>query len=739
MKKMIRAAVAMTAGCTILQATETFPGADELRARISKEHPRIFLTPETVPQFKAYANSPAMKKFLDQVRRAADEAPETPALIAHPRFARIEDGKLIIPKKIGNQDLAWAYLSRKSRYGKNAVHCAIMYLATGEKKYFDKAARYLDAYPELLAFCKRNRMMMEWVHTDRLAAVVAYDWLYNELTPEQRKHFIAPLVDYMVYITGSPGYITNGNPGRVTGNYGERGFLWHAALAAMHDGYADPAALDTLWERAYKNESETMFYREKMSAGTGLLTSICTAYSFGYYPFASFNFLHTFKSATGIDGTQYFPQMRDYAKYFDWMAIPAADEKGAYTLLDYGWGDSYHTDLALRLDMMYTHLAQMIHFFGQSHPQTAAQARAMLERLPPGGKFRKLSELVLDEYPYLPFILTGFDPNVKTAAAAPDTRTGMFFPTFGLAVMRSGTTAKDTFASIKVGAQYEGHQHYDELAFVIMKQGVLTASTGCRDGAPHHRAYYAQTIAHNSPLIRMDDEPQPWHWYPVNLPAADWTQYHCDGGQNRKAVGKNLGFTQTDRYLITGGDATKCYSDKKCKEAVRMFVYIKPDWFVIYDRLESVKPDQQKVFVLHAQNELVQTDGVWTNTEFKGKLFTKTLLPRDAKTEVIGGPGKEFWTNGQNFPVGNPWERFWQKRNFLGRYRLEVSPTEAETRTRMLHVLQAADINTPAMIPVKLLEDATRDGAELTLPTGEKARVWFTRDGKPEAEVKIVK
>ena len=757
MNKLIRAAVAMTAGCTILQATETFPGADELRARISKRHPRIFLTPETVPQFKAYANSPAMKKFLDQVRRAADEAPETPALIAHPRFARIEDGRLIIPKKVGNQDMVWAYLSRKSRYGKNAVRCTIMYLATGDKKYFDKAVRYLDAYPDLLAFCRRNRIMVEWYHTDRLAAVTAYDWLYNELTPEQRKRFIEPLVDYMVFITGNPGYITNGGPGRVTGNYGERGFLWHAALAAMHDGYAKPASLDTVWKRAYKNETETMSYREKMSAGTGLLTSICTGYCFGYYPFASFNFLHTLKSATGIDGTRFFPQMRDYAKYFDWMAVPAVNEQGNYELLDYGWGDSFNTDLALRLDMMYTHLAQMIHFFGQSSPETAAQARAMVERLPAGGKpkadlvpsaaqrqyrpqtnFRKMSPRVLDEYPYLPFILTGFDPKAKTGIAAPDTRTGTFFPTYGLAVMRSGTTPQDTFASIKVGAQYDGHQHYDELSFVIMKQGVLTSATGCRDGAPHHRAYYAQTIGHNSPLIRMPDEPLPPHWYPVNLPKVDWTQFRCDGGQDRKAAGKNLGFAQTDRWLVTGGDATKCYSAKKCKEAVRMFVYIKPDYFVIYDRLESVKPDQQKVFVLHTQNELVQKDGVWTNTEFRGKLFTKTLLPKQVKTEVIGGPGKEFWTNGQNFPVGAQYDRFWKQRNFLGRYRLEISPAAPECRARMLHVLQAADISTSGMIPVKLLEDATRDGAELTLPDGEVVQVWFTRTGKPQAAVQYL-
>ena len=737
MRKLICAAVAMSAGCTILQAAETFPSEAELRAKISRQHPRLFLTPETLPQFRAYANSPAMAKFLERTRKAADGYPEDPTYIIDSRHsAKIEKDRLVVLKKKGNQDQLWAYLDRKSRFGRAAVQCAIVYLATGDRKYFDKAVRYLDAYPGLLDFCKRSRIMLEWYHTDRLAATVAYDWLYDELTPEQRKRFIAPLIDYMVFITDRPGYITNGGRGRSTGNYGEYGFLWHAAIAAMHDGYADPKNLDEVWRKAYGNETETMAYRETMSAGTGLLTSICTGYCFGYYPFASFNFLHTLKSAAGIDGTQFFPQMRDYAKFFDWMAVPALAPSGKYTLMDYGWGDSYHTANSLPVGMMYTHFAQMIHFFGKSHPQTAAEARAMTARLPQG--VRKMTDHVLNEYPFLPFVLTGFDPKEKGAVAAPDTRLGIFLPTYGLAIMRSGTTPEDTFASVKVGAQYEGHQHYDELSFVIMKQGVLTAATGCRDGAPHHRAYYAQTIAHNSPLIRMADEPLPPHWYPVNLPRYDWDQLRCDGGQDRKRVAKNLGFVQTDRYLVTGADATRCYSDRKCREAVRMFVYIKPDYFVIYDRLESVKPDQQKVFVLHTQNEPVRKDGVWSNEEFMGRLFTRTLLPKQAKTELIGGPGREFWTNGRNFPVGGSAEKAWKGRNFLGRYRLEVSPEKDGTQTRMLHVLQAAGADTPAMIPVKLLEDDSRDGAELTLPSGETVQVWFTRTGKPQAAVRFV-
>ena len=102
---------------------------------------------------------------------------------------------------------------------------------------------------------------------------------------------------------------------------------------------------------------------------------------------------------------------------------------------------------------------------------------------------------------------------------------------------------------------------------------------------------------------------------------------------------------------MTAGDATMCYSPAKCREAVRQFVYIKPDYFVIYDRLTSVEPNQQKVFLLHTRNEPACKDGVWRGDAGTGSLFMKTVLPADARTEVIGGPGREFWTNGRNFPL----------------------------------------------------------------------------------------
>ena len=100
----------------------------------------------------------------------------------------------------------------------------------------------------------------------------------------------------------------------------------------------------------------------------------------------------------------------------------------------------------------------------------------------------------------------------------------------------------------------------------------------------------------------MDNEPLPRHWYPANSPKITVPLF-SDGGQNVRRKAVNLGFEQSPYHVVSGGDATLCYSEKKCREAVRQFVYLAPDCFVVYDRVTSVEPDQQKVWLWHTQNE----------------------------------------------------------------------------------------------------------------------------------------
>jgi len=110
--------------------------------------------------------------------------------------------------------------------------------------------------------------------------------------------------------------------------------------------------------------------------------------------------------------------------------------------------------------------------------------------------------------------------------------------------------------------------------------------------------------------------------------------------------------SQSPYHVVTGGNAAACYSAEKCREAIRLFIFVKPDVFVIYDRIVSVKPDQRKVFLLHTVNKPENLPGdVLKSTAGNGALFLKSVLPVHSAVELIGGPGREFWTGGQNYPL----------------------------------------------------------------------------------------
>ena len=71
-----------------------------------------------------------------------------------------------------------------------------------------------------------------------------------------------------------------------------------------------------------------------------------------------------------------------------------------------------------------------------------------------------------------------------------------------------------------------------------------------------------------------------------------------------KTVGaKVVAFETNEHYTYAAGDATACYSNKKCKLALRQLVFLMPDFFVICDRVTSVEPDYKKAWLLHTQNE----------------------------------------------------------------------------------------------------------------------------------------
>ena len=697
------------------QATAAgWPDFDTMAARLRPGHPRIFLNPETLPEVRRYANK-VQAVELAALRRRVASYPEQPRLEIKSDVAGLVGGKVVFRKKISDQN----NVSYALRYtgGPEAMDCALLYRLTGDPAAVRKGIDFLRVMVQFVQLADRSRILPDWYNYNRVSAFAAYDWLYEKMTPQERRDFILPMLRHLEHIQ-NPGYHHNGGTPR-DGNYGDAALQWYAGLAAYGDGIDDVAARRLL-KAGYELHVQMMDFREKVSGGKGLLLSICTQYCFQAYPLTGFNFLHSLRSAAGIDGTVFWKQPCDYPYFVDWMMIPAPGGKGEF--YDFGWGDTPHITNRLLCGKLYSHMAQTLHFYGEQ-----PAARAVMARLPEGQRIVNAQK----NLPYLPFILTGFrqEPLEKRQEAANSAAIAEFFPSYGLMVARSGTGDGDTYASCKTGARYDGHQHYDENSFVIYKKGFLALDTGMRGSELHHRAYYPQSVAHNTILIRVPGEPLPKYWYPQNGPSFP-AGLENDGGQIRKRAARHLGFQQTPYFAVTAGDAAGCYGEK-CREAIRFFVYIKPDYFVIYDRIEAADPKAGKVFLLHTQNRPERRNGVWRAEAGGGALFCRTLLPEAAPVEVAGGAGREFVAGGVNYPVNPRLARNIGDRHWLGRFRLEITAPGVTGRGYFLHLLQAADTAEPEMVSSRLLADEMSDGIAFSTREGVDCEIRFRRNGLP--------
>lgn len=712
---LLLAAVCMT-------GAEAVPGFSELKSRIRQEHPRMFLTGSSLPEFRRLAVS-RWKKELDVYRREVDALPADPVLELKEEYAGIENGRLVFRKPVPGLMQNDAAALIRDPGGFSALKAAILWLATGETVYLQKAKAYLRLTVEFVRWSDRHRIMPEWWHTQRLSALIAYDWLHGELSPEERRAFILPVMKHVEHVQ-NPGYqVCRGAPH--AGNYGEPGLLWYAGLAGFRDG-VDDALAERLLEKGYRINCRTMEYRERISAGSGLLGTTATGYSFGFYPHASFNFIRTLRSAAGIDASGFWPQMERFAAAFLYQTIPT--EPSGY--LCYGLGDEFHRTNRLANEQLYLHMASMIDLYRKTNPRSAAEAAMVIASLPE----RLHTFLNLRHYPFLPFILFQFDP----AAPGPaDVRLEnvVQFPAFGLTFFRSGNSPADTFAVFKGGAFADNHQHYDENHFILYKNGFQALDSGERGPHRHHQVYYPQTVAHNSILIRQPGEPLP----PAHLPAnarTDCRAVFNDGGQRFKKKAVPIPLLRGPGIVAVGADATGCYGANVCREAVRQFVWIEPDLFIVYDRVESVEPGQEKVFLLHTQNRPERKDKFWLSRAGKGVLLLKTVLPHDAAVEVIGGAGNEFRTNGRNWELTNH-RRVLERPNWFGRFRFEIRAAEESKRTGFLHILQVGPEDLSTMVPVREILAPEYDGVEIPY-RGRVYRVQFRRSGAVGGRITVL-
>jgi hypothetical protein len=375
-------------------------------------------------------------------------------------------------------------------------------------------------------------------------------------------------------------------------------------------------------------------------------------------------------------------------------------------------------------------------------------------------------------------VFTGYEPsgwpwvepdNPEAEALPPENLPlDHYFEGWGTVIMRSGWGEDNVFASFRAGDNFWSHQHFDSGSFTIYKRGALAIDSGTYSAgydSEHHLKYQMQTIAHN--CITVTD---PKDYYPkakTDLPNDGGQRRVGSGGYDRSPddliqwlsaketyeMGDIVRASLHNDYDYILADTTAAYNNsnsgtgdfrsrtKRVRKSERHFAFIKPNIFLILDRVVGWDRGYKKKWLLHSINEpiirgkwveILRNDKVkhqysWDRSlkhissdkkyyQYGGKLLVQSLLPIDGNITAVGGPGHEFDVQGHNYdldvkgraiipnPLTGPYEP--------GSWRLEVSPKQNREEDIFLHILYALDAKEENTWEARIL-DAGNDASIL--------------------------
>ena len=175
-----------------------------------------------------------------------------------------------------------------------------------------------------------------------------------------------------------------------------------------------------------------------------------------------------------------------------------------------------------------------------------------------------------------------------------------------------------------------------------------------------------------------------------------------------------LAFEDRRSYVYVAGDATRAYAPGKLETFTRQIVYLRPDTFVIFDRVKSKNPSFTKTWLLQAMEPPTGQAPAWVITNGAGRLFLQTVLPEQPRVHVAQGEDL-YRYGGRAFPP----------RRDTGpapKCRIEISPSEPAELDYFLHVLTAAAADTEA-VP----RATVRVEADTTILTVGETEIGFSQ------------
>ena len=657
-------------------------------SKIQKEHPRMFFNKESFKTIKNRALNEESELFGEMKGRID-------ALLGQ----EIEFKDPLVTDGTQNTD---------HEYGNRAAEAAFVYLVTQDRKYFELAKKILVKLVDYYTFRNEHGLNVQWYAFSRVNALVAYDWIYNDLTAKERTEIGKPFikaVEYMHPSTDRKRFIRENTGNYKTGFYGPPCLPWYAGLAFYKTGIDDSLAEELLL-RGYKDYTDLLNYRSTCAGKDGGHATAVLGYCMGAYPWAEFNFFHTLKSATGVDISNEWSYVPNFINYIFWNWLPGRRQ--------FGYGDANHYENDLPVGSLHVHLSQMIHFYGKSQPDVIAMAKWMQA---------KVERQKQDVFPFTRFLLTNTCDEIKPGIPGENLPKAKHFENMGQIFMRSGSGDDDTYALFTAGGILTQHRHYDNNNFVIFKKGFLALDAGTRPEPGLHLPYYfCRTVAHNCILIRMPGEKMPSYWGDAAV-SEEKLPVPNDGGQNNLLGSKVVAYDENKEYVYIASDATQSYHEDKAGEVVRQFVFLPPDCFVVFDRVKSTKAEYPKTWIIHTAKEPALTGNEFYNDHLEGRLFCRTVFPENAKLNKIGGPGKQFWSDGRNWPLPVLTPDDWNfsrarlvpdTHELLGQWRMEVTPAKPATDDVFLHLIQVGDLSLQSMVNSTALKKDGMQGVKFT-------------------------
>ena len=644
---------------------------------VRSEHPRLFITADDVRTIKENAASEYGKKIYEDMKKSVDDLMSAGISFPDP-------------------------LAKSGEYNKNhevgfrASEAAIVWLVSGDDTYLAYTKTILRELIKYYQLRVDNDLNIAWYVYSQVCALCAYDWIYNDLTEAERNEIGKPLYDVMYDIAwhGSgvrPGRYRENKSDYDTGCYGVNVLPWYLAITFYGEGI-DDVKCGEMFRSGYAFYQKMASFRRDMAGTKGGGATGCVGYSFGYYPIADFSIIHTYRAATGTDISEDFDYVLKYLDYLDWVRLPGNKE--------YGFGDASHWQCTLPHTDINYHITEIANLYGKKHPAVLPLAARMLSQYS--------TRPSVDRFPFMR-LLHKVKPAAGGGTAVSTATKSMYFDTMGQMYMRSGVGDNDTYAMFVCGGKQENHKHYDNNHFVIYRNGYRAVDSGTRPEPGQHLShYYARTVAHNCVTIHMPGETFPKYWGEI-APGETSLPVPNDGGQNKLLASTLKYHRETADYVYLASDATKSYNSSKTSNVMREFVYIYPDLFIVLDKVNSTRPEYAKTWLYHTVEE-PQIDGLtFSETSQGGKTICRTLYPKDAVMEKIGGPGKQFWSDGRNWalpaelPANCPPEDW----PLLGQWRVEVKPAAAQEDDIFLHMIQVGDTSLKTLPETVLNETDT--------------------------------